>query len=556
MVSGRSHPAPSNGVSLTFLGAAGTVTGSKYLLTVAGRRILVDAGLFQGEKQWRLKNWEPFPVPPSSITDIVLTHAHLDHAGYLPALVKQGFRGTIWCSEGTAELVPIVLLDAAHLQEQDAQDAAQGGYSKHNPPLPLYTTADAEATLALLKPIPFDRDQSLGGGVVIRLTRSGHILGSAVVDVRVAGTSVLFSGDLGRHDHPLLKPREDPPAADWVLIESTYGDREHPEPVNLPHEAFADAIRRTVARGGSVLVPAFAVDRTELVLKSLTEMRRQGRIPEVPVYVDSPMAMRALDVYRDCDELRPDVEPGDFVDLPDLHEVTDADASRELNNPTVPCIIISASGMATGGRVLHHLEGMLPDHRHTIVLAGYQAVGTRGRALVDGARQLKMHGHYVPVKAEVVQDGEYSVHADASDLIDWLRALPRKPTTIFVTHGEPESAAALAARIESELGMDAVVPTFGEVVQLASASMAEAARVSPAPAVPEVPEVPAVPALPAVTREPELAGPQRYEVLTGPDDSTFCARVTQALAEGWRLHGSPALTFDGEHVIVAQALVR
>ena len=459
-------------MTLTFLGASGTVTGSKYLVDIGDRRILVDAGMFQGEKEWREMNWVDFPVPPSSIDDVILTHAHADHCAYLPALVRDGFSGPVWCTEGTSRLATIVLMDAGHLQEREAENAAEGGYSKHNPPLPLYTVADVEQTIPLFKVADFDTDLDLGDGIAIRFTRAGHILGSSSVTLATADESVLFSGDLGRHDHPVLRQRDTPPGSPFVLIESTYGDREHPEPDGPEHEAMADAIRRTIARGGSVLIPAFAVDRTELVLKALTEMREAGRIPDdVPIYVNSPMAVAALAVYRAAEgsgELRDDIAPEDFFNLRNLHEVTDAEESKKLNAPSQPSIIISSSGMATGGRVLHHLEALLPGARNCVVFTGYQGVGTRGRTLLEGATEMKFRGRYVPVKAEIIQDGEFSVHADGSDLVDWLRDLSPQPETVFVTHGEEGSSDALAARIRTELGLVVVVPRYGERVSLSA----------------------------------------------------------------------------------------
>jgi metallo-beta-lactamase family protein len=457
-------------MSLTFLGAAGTVTGSKYLVDLPGRRILVDAGMFQGEKEWREMNWADFPVPPSSIDELILTHAHADHCGYLPALVRDGFNGPIWCTYGTAKLASIVLMDAGHIQEREAQYAQEGGYSKHDPALPLYTVADVEKTTPLFKIVPFDTDVDLGKGIAIRMTRAGHILGSASVTLSTPEGSVLFSGDLGRIDHPVLRPRGTPPGSPYVLIESTYGDREHPDAKGLEHEAMADAVRRTIARGGSVLIPAFAIDRTEIVLKALTELREAGRIPvDVPIYVNSPMAVAALAVYREAEgrgELRDDIQPEDFFNLPNLREITDAEDSKKLNHPDHPSIIISSSGMATGGRVLHHLEAMLPDKRNCVIFTGYQGVGTRGRSLLEGMKQMKFRGRYVPVKAEIVSDGEFSVHADASDLIDWLRDLSPKPETVFVTHGEEGSSDAFAAKVRSELGLTVVVPRYKERVTL------------------------------------------------------------------------------------------
>ena len=465
-------------VTLTFLGAAGTVTGSKYLVTVGPgtgggdgrggeRRVLVDAGVFQGEKQWRLRNWEEFPVDPGTITDVVLTHAHNDHVGYLPALVRQGFDGAVWATEGTRRLAEIVLRDAGKLQEEAAEEARRGGWSKHEDPRPLYDVHDVEQTLPLFRTVAFEEDVDLGGGLVARWTRAGHILGSASVRLAAESTSVLFSGDLGRHDHPLLKARGTPPAADFVVCESTYGDREHPEP-QVEHEPMAQAVGRTLARGGLVVIPAFAVDRTQLVLKVLVELMRSGRIPKVPVVVDSPMALKALDVYRDetLDELREDVDVDDFTGMPELIEASTSRESRALNRRFDPMIIVASSGMAEGGRVLHHLARLLPDARNTVILTGYQAAGTRGRSIEEGARAVKINGHYIRVRAEVVRDEEFSVHADASDLIDWLRDLGQEPEAVFVTHGEQDVARHFAARIGEELDWNAVVPRHGEVVGL------------------------------------------------------------------------------------------
>jgi metallo-beta-lactamase family protein len=453
--------------TLTFLGAAGTVTGSRFLVQQGRRQLLVDCGLYQGERDLRRRNWQPFPVDPAELDAVVLSHAHLDHCGYLPALVRQGFAGPAWCTPGTAALAAIVLRDSAHLQEEDAANARAGGYSKHDPPRPLYDAADAERSLRQLREVGYGERAGVGDDLTFSLSRAGHILGSSSVLVRAGGTA-LFSGDLGRLAHPLLRAREDPPAADTVVIESTYGDRRHPRP-DVPHEAFADAIRRTVARGGSVLVPAFAVDRTQIVLHELGEMRRAGRIPQLPIHVDSPMGLAALDVYRRADlagELRPDAK--DWFDVvPEVHEARTPEESMRLNEPTTPCIIVSASGMASGGRVVHHLRHMLDDRRHAVVLTGYQAIGTRGRALLDGARLVKVHGGYVPVRAEIVMDDEFSVHADADDIMAWLRRMPAPPSTLYVVHGERGASRALADRIRDDLDWCAVVPELGEKVRLA-----------------------------------------------------------------------------------------
>jgi metallo-beta-lactamase family protein len=454
--------------TLTFLGATGTVTGSRFLVEGAEGRILVDAGLFQGVAELRHRNWVPPDLDPSTLDAVVVTHAHLDHSGYLPKLVKDGFTGPIVCHPQTAELVAIVLRDSAHLQEDDARYANAEGFSKHRPALPLYDRDDAERTLPLLSPANYLERRVLARGIAVTLHPAGHILGSSTASIEVDGTRVLFSGDLGRPHHPLLLPPADPPDSDVIVVESTYGAREHPEPDD---DLLAGAVRRTAKRGGTVLIPAFAVDRTELVLLELERLRKGGRIPDLPVYVDSPMALAALDVYRhatraDGGHVRPDLHRADLFDLPMVHMVREAGESMTLNKPSYPCIVISASGMATGGRVVHHLRHQLPDQRNTVVLTGYQAEGTRGQQLQNGARQVKMHGRYVPVRAEIVQIPDFSVHADASELVAWLGRAPRAPHTVYVVHGEPTSSAALANRITQELHWCAIVPRYGERVRL------------------------------------------------------------------------------------------
>jgi metallo-beta-lactamase family protein len=412
-------------------------------------------------------NWQTLPVGAESISDVVLTHAHLDHCGHLPALVREGFNGPTWCTQGTAALAAIVLRDSAHLQEEDAENARIGGYSRHDPPQPLYNAADAETAIASFKAVNYHQDYNLQSGARLFFSRAGHILGSATALVTIGASTVLFSGDLGRTGHPLLLPREAPPIAHNIVIESTYGDREHPA-ADDSHQTLADAIRRTIKRGGSVLIPAFAVDRTELVLHALSKLKAAGEIPAMPVYVDSPMALAALDVYRGRSlrqDFRPDL-PARLVDLPDLHTAHSAQESMRLNEPPTPSIIISASGMGTGGRVVHHLEHLLPDSRHTVVLTGYQAVGTRGRQLAEGATELKMFGRYVPVRAEVVVDDGFSVHADAKELLSWLQQLPSPPETVYIVHGEPQSARALAARVRAETGWCVAIPEYGEKVRV------------------------------------------------------------------------------------------
>jgi metallo-beta-lactamase family protein len=454
---------------LTFLGAAGTVTGSCFLLEHEGSRVLIDAGLYQGPSELRRRNWEPLGVDPGTVDAVVLTHAHLDHCGQLPRLVKDGFAGPILCSSETAALAAIVLRDSAHLLEEEARYANESGWSRHRPALPLYTAEDVEKTLRHFEPVPYDEHRAIAGSVGVRLHPAGHILGSATLEIDIAGHVVVFSGDLGRDGHPLLTPPPAPAAATALVLESTYGDRVHPpaEPGVL-----AGAIRRTVGRGGTVLIPAFAVDRTELVLLELERLERSGLIPRVPIHVDSPMALEALGVYlRALHDASPQLRSDRAAALErlsalDLHAVRDAGESRLLNDPDRPCIVVSASGMATGGRVVHHLAHQLPDPRNCVVLTGYQAPGTRGRQLQDGVRHLKIHGHYVPVRAEVVDVPDFSVHADADDLVGWVASAAAPPQTVYVVHGEPHSAAALADRIEEELGICAVVPTLGERVRV------------------------------------------------------------------------------------------
>ena len=456
-----------------FLGAAGTVTGSRFLVTGQRGRVLVDCGLYQGLRDLRRRNWEPFPVDPQSIDAVVVTHAHLDHSGYLPALVARGYSGPIFTTPGTADLLPLVLRDSAHLQVEDAEHARKHGYSKHDPPLPLYMLDDVERALALVRRIELGHAGDVAPGFAVEMRRAGHILGSASVVLTVDdGPRILISGDLGRDSHPLLLPPEPPPAVDAVLVESTYGDRAHG---SREDPAFMAAINRTVHRGGSVVIPAFAVDRTEVVLMELRRLRAAGRIPAVPIYVDSPMALGALSVYRDAvrghaPDVRPDLaDDPNLFDPGDVHEARTVAESRALNQPAYPCIIVSASGMATGGRVLHHLAALLPDPRACVVLAGYQALGTRGRDLVDGARAIKLHGGYVPVRAEVVDVPMFSVHADGDEILRWLGRCPAAPATCFVVHGEPRPADAVARRIREELGWNAVVPRRGERVLVARA---------------------------------------------------------------------------------------
>jgi metallo-beta-lactamase family protein len=462
------------GATIRFMGGAGTVTGSKFLLRAEGLAVLVDAGLFQGLKALRRRNWDPFGFPPADLDAVVLTHAHLDHCGYLPALACQGLDCPVLATESTLDLASIVLRDSAALQEEDAAYAAKGGWSRHRSPQPLYTSADVERLLPLMQPVPFGETREVAStttadGAAVTLVPAGHILGSAVALVTLGGARVVVSGDLGRGTHPLLAPPASRPGADVVLVESTYGNRSHQDD---PESSLADALNRTLGRGGVTIIPAFAVDRTEVVLMTLRRLMAAGRVPQVPVFVDSPMALGALDVYRRAvaahsADIRPHLGGLDAAfDPGDLREVHDARDSMAINDPGFPAIIVSASGMASGGRVVHHLKHLLPDPRNTVVLVGFQAMGTRGRALRDGAAELKMHGRYVPVRAEVVDVEGFSVHADADDLVAWLASGPDEPDVVYVVHGEPEASSALARRVRDELGWMAVAPRHDEIVRV------------------------------------------------------------------------------------------
>jgi metallo-beta-lactamase family protein len=480
--------------SITFLGAAQTVTGSKYLLDNGQSKVLIDAGLFQGLKELRERNWQNLPIAASEINAIVLTHAHLDHCGYLPRIVSQGFRGRIFCTAGTKDLCNIVLPDSGRIQEEDAELANRHHYSKHEIALPLYTEADAFKALSLFQPCGYDRTMPVADGVEVDFINAGHLLGSSYARIRTGGRTILFGGDLGRFGRPVLPDPTIVEAADYLLVESTYGDRVHEE--DDSGERLAGLIRETANRGGKMIVPAFAIGRVEELLYWIKRLEEQKRVPVLPVFVDSPMAVEALARYTErLKELDPELQPDKVDDTaphgPASHEpqerrqrqarqerevcafcterfrtIGSPQESKELTASKMPAIVISASGMATGGRVLHHLKAALPDPRNTVLFAGFQAEGTRGRRLVDGEQSVKIHGQMIPVHAQVAKIDSMSAHADSKEILRWLHGFTSAPKRTFIVHGEPAPMHALQQQIARELGWQTHAPAWKERVDL------------------------------------------------------------------------------------------
>lgn len=451
-------------MDLTFHGATDTVTGSRFVVRQDDTRVLVDCGMFQGIKRLRRRNWEPFGVAPPALDAVLVTHAHLDHSGWLPRLVGDGYRGPIWCTPLTGALLEILLRDAAYLAEEDARHRNRHRTTKHRPALPLYTTEQAEDALDRVRTQPFDTPFDVGGGLRATFTRAGHILGAACVHVAGPDGSVAFTGDVGRPDDPVMLPPDPLPAADTVVTESTYGDRAHP--TTDVRELLGEVVRRTVARRGTVLVPSFAVGRAQALLHLFAELRDRGEIPDVPIHCNSPMATNVTDLLvSSIGEHRLDAAACRRLSR-DVDFVRSAQASRKLSEQGGPRIVVTASGMLTGGRVLHHLVALGPDDRNTVLLPGFQAAGTRGRALSEGAEQVKVFGRYVPIRAEVVQLDALSAHADRDQLTGWLRRTPA-PRRAYVVHGEPHAADALRLHLGDELGWDVDVPELGEVVEVA-----------------------------------------------------------------------------------------
>ena len=437
-------------LTLTSLGGAGTVTGSRHLLEHDGQRLLIDCGLFQGFKGLRERNWAPFPVDPSSIDAIVLTHAHIDHSGYLPKLVREGYRGPIYCSGATKDLCEILLRDSAYISERDAERANRYRYTKHEPAKPLYTVADAEAAIAQLLPIAFHTDITLDIGARVHLRRAGHILGASTVEVHWGGKTIVFSGDLGRYDDPFMFDPEPVRKADYVIVESTYGDRIHPK--TDPMEQLGEVIGRTVSRGGTVVIPAFAVGRAQLLLYHIWMLKKAGRFANVAIYLDSPMAINATELlctHLDDHRFTPDVctETCNIASY-----ARDVEASKAITSDRMPKVVIAASGMMTGGRVLHHIEAFGGDRKSTILFAGYQAAGTRGAKILEGARTVRMFGREHHIRAEIASLPALSAHADADELMNWLDGFGTPPARSFTVHGEPEAASRFNTRIQEDLG--------------------------------------------------------------------------------------------------------
>ena len=453
---------------ITFLGAAGTVTGSKYLIEAGGKKLLVDCGLFQGPNELTQRNWNPLPLDAATIDWVVVTHAHIDHTGYLPKIVKAGYRGPIYCDAATRELCQLLLLDSAHLQEEDAQYAAKKKYSSHANPLPLYSTPDAQAALNQFKEIPRSDSFTISPEFSVRTHDAGHILGSCWLELTITEngkqTVIVFSGDVGRYDQPILNDPTPPSRADFLLCESTYGDRDHPS--GSVADALADAINRVAKRGGAVVIPSFAVGRTQTLMWYLRQLDEAKRISQIPVYVDSPMAISVTGIYakhgedHDLDFTNAEQQGNkDPLNLREVKMTRTVDESKAINN-VASCVIISASGMATGGRILHHLAQRLPDAKNAVLLVGYQGEGTNGRALQEGAQYLRIHGQEIKVNAEVVTIDQLSAHAGRSELLRWLSGFTAAPKQTFLVHGEPVALESFRAAITNRLHWPVTVPAY------------------------------------------------------------------------------------------------
>lgn len=455
---------------ITFHGAVGTVTGSRHQLDIDGTNLLIDCGSFQGVKEVRARNWEPFPINASDIDRLVLTHAHIDHSGHIPRLCKEGFSGPIHCTHATRDLCDILLRDSAHIQEEDARHANEKGYTKHDPALPLYTVADAETAMSQFSPIHYGENLHIDDTIRIKLRDAGHILGAALVDIKTGAgdkaRKIVFSGDIGRPDQPILRDPSQAYNVDYLVLESTYGNRLHDH--GTPREELARVINESLDRGGVLLIPSFAVGRTQTLLYVIRELEEEGRIPSVPVFVDSPMSIRATEVFEEhTNDL--DITARSLIlnntKLFRPKQVRFAMSRKDsmaINEVRQRAIIISASGMVTGGRILHHMIQRLGDPQNTVLFIGYQAEGTRGRDMLEGAETVKIHGGYFPVKAHIESISGYSGHGDYNELMAWLMGFNRPPEKTFIVHGEPDAAKAMADHIEQKFGWQVVLPTLGE----------------------------------------------------------------------------------------------
>lgn len=453
-------------MKISFLGGAGTVTGSKYLLEGENLDgpILLDCGLFQGLKNLRLKNRDPLSVDPSKLSAVILTHAHLDHSGYLPLLVKNGYKGPIYCSDATFELCKILLPDSGYLQEEEARYANKRGFSKHNPALPLYTQEDAEKSLSFFKPVKRHSKINLNSNASFELFNAGHILGSSFVRIQINGKSIVFSGDLGRPNDSVMKAPEALVDCDYLVVESTYGNRKHDSsnPIGLLAELAQDAWKNKAV----IVIPAFAVGRAQTLLHLFADLKYKGQIPNIPIYLNSPMATNVTKVF--CD-----FQDDHRLNEQQCHEACEVakyirspEESKDLNTRSGPMIIISASGMATGGRVIHHLKAFVEDPKNIILFAGFQAAGTRGAAMVAGAEEIKIHGQYFKVKAKIVNIDSFSAHADYSEILNWLGTAKKAPMKVFVTHGEASASDSLRQKIEEKFNWNVEVPFLGESKEL------------------------------------------------------------------------------------------
>ena len=459
--------------TLQFLGAAQTVTGSRFLLHIDGKRLLIDCGLFQGGRALKERNWEPFPTPPADLDGVILTHAHIDHSGYLPRLIKEGFGGPVYCTPATADLLSLLLPDSGYLQERDAAFANKKKYSRHHPALPLYTEAEAREVLKHLKTVPYHQMSRLSDNLSFEYLHAGHILGSAMIRLSYKGkgaeTLLCSTGDLGRSHQPVIKDPETIDRADYLLLESTYGDRVHEKHDILSY--FQTLIQQVVQSGGSLIIPAFAVGRSQNVLYYLRQLEEAGRIPVLPIFLDSPMAVRAVSVY--CDHL----DEHDFemksltaeacvLETGSVRMVKTTEESKALNQFKEPCVIISASGNLAGGRILHHLKSRLSDSRNTVLFVGYQPQGSLGRLLSEGKKEVKIHGKRIAVKARIESLHGLSAHADSEEILEWMSRLKHPPSRIFLIHGEPEAQESLKGKLEKVISSKIVIPEYLEEVEL------------------------------------------------------------------------------------------